>query len=129
MSTDTDAYLAYGYDLGDPEGDWKVTGLDWWNLDATDEYGDDLDFRDAVRARLPEDLGVEAFRHCSDEVPKYILSAHTTRAARGYPQPLDPAALLAAQEDADRRLAHALDLLEFTPTQERPVWLLASDWG
>lgn len=57
MSTDPYASIGYGYSLGGPDDGWKVTTLDdgegwrkpeprptWLNDDATDEYGDRLDF-------------------------------------------------------------------------------------
>ncbi len=127
MGTSTDAILAYGYDLGDPD-DWE-SGPDWWDPEAEDEEGDPIDFHTAADERIPGGLGVEIVDHCSDRVPHYILAAHTITAARGYPKTVDPAALLALQEDADTRLAHALEVLGLKPEQESPAWLLASYWG
>lgn len=155
MGTSTDAILAYGYDLGAEEDEWKVQevgeygGLNvgWW----ADE-DEDGDFIEAAENRLLAAngftetdwqvdgyfkrrdealaaLGVAIVSHCSREVPMYILAAHSTTAHRGSPKTIDPSSLVALQEGADARLARALEALGITPTQEAPAWLLASDWG
>ena len=152
MGTSTDAILAYGYDLGDPESGWKVQEADEYGGLTVDWYDEGGDFMDAVEKRLlaaagftetdwqvdgyfqrkREALaifGVKAVSHCHHDYPMYILAAHSMTAYRESPKTVGLAELLALQEDADARLARALEVLGLTPTQESPAWLLASDWG
>lgn len=74
--------------------------------------------------------GVWFESHCSNEYPMQILATYAERARRGYPKPLDLAALEAQRqaEDWDGRLARVLAVLDITPL-EPAGWLLASDWG
>ncbi|MEU0236805.1 hypothetical protein ABZ234_03875 [Nocardiopsis sp. NPDC006198] len=154
MGTSTDAILAYGYDFGNGE-DWLVRevseygdlAVDWYDSEA-----EDLDFVEAVEAKLLAaagfteadwqvdgyferkrdalaTFGVEVVSHCSIDYPMYILAAHSTTARRGAPEAVDLADMSALQEDADARLARALEALGLTPMQDKPAWLLASDWG
>jgi hypothetical protein len=151
MGTSTDAILAYGYDLDGPDGEWQIREVDEYGSPTLDWWDDD-DIIEAVETKLLAAtgftetdwqvdgyftrrrealaaIGVEVISHCSGECPMYILAAHSTTARRGGPKTVDPADMAALQKDADARLARALEALGMTPTQDKPAWLLASDWG
>lgn len=85
----------------------------------------------ACEEPVKEHFGVWLEMHAHFEEPAYILAAHREEAFRGYPQPLDLAALNAEAGTGawDAKLAEALRALGITPTQERPGWLLASLWS
>lgn len=148
----SDGILAYGYNLGGPEewlvrevGDNGEVTAEWWDDDdvteaaitalrtaagftETDWEADGyFDRRNAADARI----GVVIDTHCSGEYPEYLLAAHVTTAARGYPETLDLAELQAqaVTDGWDDKLRAALEVLGLTPTQEKPGWILASYWG
>lgn len=151
MGQSTDALLMYGYDLGDPE-QWKIKGVgeyDSWEPDWLDE-SDGLIESAAVKLRAAAGftetdwwaegffarrkeadarIGVEIVSHCSHEFRMYVLAAHEIRAWRGEPKFFDLSELSPLTVEADKRLASALKVLGFRPEQERPQWILASDWG
>lgn len=153
MGTTTDAYLMYGYDLGDRE-EWKLQGLgedgewepDWLEDDDITESAEkhllasvgfteewsyhNVGYVDRKKA-ADRQIGVEIESHCSGESPMYILSAKRLSASRGDVVVIDPAALQAMveTEDLDGKLARAIDTLGIQPVQEKPAWLLCSYWG
>lgn len=153
MGTSTNAYLMYGYDLGDADG-WKIQGIDEyepWEPEWLDE-GEGLHgsaeklllaavgftetdwhadgYFDRKKA-AEEQAGVEIESHCSGEYPMYVLSAKKITAYRGDVKTVDFAALQAHVLDADLdgKLARACDVLGLRPVQEQPAWLLCSYWG
>lgn len=155
MGMSTDAILAYGYDLGGGDG-WKINGLgEYGELPTIDWYDpeSDEDFEEAIERRLlaqianftetdwrvdgyharknaaKAQLGVKLVSHCSSEYPMWVLAAHSTTAWRGSPHLFDPAELGTVPPAWDDKLRAALAALGVTPTQERPQWVLCSDWG
>lgn len=134
-----------------PYGYLKLSWYDDENEEITDEDGTEPGVIELMVRRLYESipdapeakydfqreevvkdrLGVWFESHCSDEAPMWILTAHVVTARRGYPQVLDLADLVdqAWTGGWDLKLAHALAVLDITPTQEKPTWLLASYWG
>lgn len=154
MGVSTDAILAYGYDLGGAEDEWKIKETGEYgclNLPWFDPEDDDAGFMDAVEKRLLAaagftetdwqvdgyftrerealaTFGVHLVSHCHVDYPMYILAAHHITSHRGWVGRVDLPALVALQEDADARLARTVEALGITPTQE-PGWLLVSNWG
>jgi hypothetical protein len=155
MSTSTNAILAYGYDLGGADDDWKVReageygelALDWF--DAED---DDADFITVAEKRLlaasgftetdwhadgyfdrqreaEARLGVEIESYCSNNFPMYLLAAKVITVRRGYVETVDPAELTVVPAEWDEKLSAALGVLGLTPLQERARWLLCSFWA
>ena len=80
---------------------------------------------------VKERLGVWFESHCSGDYPMYVLATAAFQAYRGYAEVVDVDRL---RDDPvaggwDAKLAEALRVLEVTPTQEKPSWLLVSYWG
>jgi hypothetical protein len=142
MGVSSDGLLVYGYDLGE---------LDDWEPAWQDE---DEDFAESVMTRLlvasgftetdwqvdgyfarkseaEERLGVELVTHCSYDYPMYVLGAAEFRAYRGYPKALDLAELSNPEvlSGWNAKLASALEVLEITPEQGHPQWILCSIYG
>ena len=123
MSTSTDGILAYGYDLGGEESEWKVEGageygelppLGWYNPEA-----DDADFMGAAletllaaqgftdvwvrgadnaayfanRKAAEAAVGVDLECYCSNEFPMFLVAAKTIRVGRGRVKTIDWQAL------------------------------------
>ncbi|GCE02198.1 hypothetical protein [Embleya hyalina] len=156
MGVDTNAILAYGYDIGGGEP-WRIreaTGangeieLDWYDPDSDgfiELCRERLMAGVGITARRPprdetgfereraarEALGVEFETYCSDGQPMYLLAAHAIIVARGDIKTIDLDALRAVpgREGWDAKLAAAVAALGITPTQDRPRWLLCSYWG
>lgn len=137
MGQSTDAILAYGYDLGGNEDEWRIKNLGpcgtlttpWYDETSDDLDEEDSDFADLVEKQLrnvPAAAGVEIVSHCSSSSPLYILAATHTIARRGYPKVID-AAQVADTAAMDARLAAACAALGIEPADDRPQWLLASD--
>ena len=157
MGTSTDAILAYGYDLGGPEDEWRVEQLnddgelqlDWFNPEA-----DDADFVEAAAGQLltaagftetdykaagyfarkrtaQERIGVEFNSYCSGDYPLFLIATKRITVARGHIAQLDLAALAAEVKTNgwDDKLHAALTVLGLTPKQDKPGWLLCSYWG
>jgi hypothetical protein len=137
MGRATDALLAYGYDLGGPDNEWKVQETDrwggltvpWYNADPEDD-GDGDDFVETAKRVLAEAgvAGVRFESHCSDSSTSVLLAAAVTTARRGAPVVVDLNDITRRQLAADwyGLLAAALHALGLTPTQGAPAWLLAS---
>jgi hypothetical protein len=153
MGTSTDAYLLYGYDLGSDD-EWKIRDIGghggWEPAWLDEDEGLTESALKALRAAagftetdwradgyferqkaVDAQIGVEIESHCSGEYPMYVLAAKQLTARRGDVEVVDMADLQAAvaSEDLDGKLARALGVLGFRPTQERPQWLLCSYWG
>lgn len=159
MGVSTNGVLAYGYDLGGGEAEWKIQGLgdyEEWKPDWFERGEDDGD-DDVVtaaeqhllrasgftetdwsvdgyfeRKRAAEAaLGVEFETYCSGEYPIWALVAHSITCRRGDAQQIDFAALEAqrVEEGWDAQLQHALTVLGITPEQAKPSWLLLSYMG
>ncbi|WP_431881702.1 hypothetical protein [Micromonospora chalcea] len=145
MGTSTNAYLAFGIDLGKP-GDWRIREftedgrftLPWFTGDPDDfaheallhlarERGHDVDFIDDAE----EALDLEALRHRHGDHPMYVLAARVVRAWRGDVVAVDFAALERerAERRWDERLISACQVLGITPTQGTPSWVLCSYWS
>lgn len=134
MGTSTDAVLAFGYDLGSSDGDLRLKewDADYGRLDVEwMREVDDEEFEERALARLKAngvaDVKLETYQSC--EVPAYMLvvAEETVIVARGEIWTVRPSDLISPVEWTDA-LARALRVLEITPTQEEPAWLLASLW-
>lgn len=155
MGQATNALLVYGYHL-DGQGTWNIEEVDkygalalpWWTEDADDE---ERDFEDVAMVRLlasigftetdwqvdgfygrrreaEAKLGVTFVEHCSMSSPMLLLSARTITVHRGDVRHIDASALTTSQPEYDAKLAHALEVLQITPKQQEPAWLLCSWW-
>ncbi len=153
MGTSTNAILAYGYDLGGGEDEWKVREVDEDGLLDLPWYSDeDMDIMDAAtdvlrtaagwvdgdygapgyfeqRQAIDDQVGVEIKDYCSGDYPMYLLSAKTITVRRGDAKLLDLAGLQAETDTYDERLRAACEVLGITPTQEKPAWILVSYCG
>lgn len=159
MGQSTNGVLAYGYDLGGGDGDWKIEEVgeygewepEWLEVDE-DEDSEDLitqagerlmasvgftetdwhadGFFDREKAAKAR-LGVEFESYCSGDYPMWLLAAHKITVYRGDCEPIDFAELekLRAEGDWDTKFAHAVQVLGITPKQAKPGWLLVSYWG
>ncbi|PPS86442.1 hypothetical protein [Streptomyces sp. MH60] len=125
MGVSTDAILAYGYEL--PEFDPEE--LEWVEEDE-DGY---TDFHDSVEKRLRAAgvEGVSVTSHCSVDYPMYLLTTTERRSWRGSVGKVDAHEMVArpVSEGWDAKLDAAMKALGLTSPQERPSWLLVSDWG
>jgi len=125
MGVSTDAILAYGYAL--PEVDPEE--LDWVDEDE-DGY---FDFGTAVEERLVAAgiEGVHITTHCSVDYPMYLLTTYSRTSWRGDVGRVDAHEMVARPpaEGWDVKLDAAMTALGLTCDQERPSWLLCSDWG
>lgn len=144
MGTSTNAYLAFGYDLGH-DGDWRITEVDEdgrpsldWLQDEGDLAGDaivrlarlrghDVEFSDQAE----EALGFELLHHRHGEHPMYVLAAKVVRAWRGDVVPIDFAELERerVEQEWDRQLTEACQVIGITPKQGKPRWVLCSYWS
>lgn len=122
MSVNTDGILAYGYDLGGTEDEWKVEQageygeleLPWYDTEA-----DDADFAEAATDTLmaaygftdvwvhgadntayfankkaaEEAIGVELDSYCSGDYPMHLMAAKVITVSRGSTIEIDWAAL------------------------------------
>jgi hypothetical protein len=139
MGVSTDAILAYGVELYDPD----TTELPGWYDEDENEDG----FVDAALDRLraavgftetdytaegfwtrqreaDERVGVSIVAHCSGEYTMYLLAAKEITASRGYPVRPD----MTVPDGADERIRWALEQLGMD-TGQTPAWLLVSWWG
>lgn len=139
MGQATDAILAYGYDLGGADSEWKLAGLskygeltaDWW--DESEDLGEDADFATALIAWIGgdvRDVGVEVVTYCSESSPMYLLAATQITVRRGHLHEVTPETLGAPEDRArwDELLDRHVAALGIRPVQERPGWLLVSYW-
>jgi hypothetical protein len=139
----------------EPGNEYGYLKTSWYDAEAEEETEDDADddedLIDRMRRRLydsipglppvesgwdcedpvKEHLGVWFEEYCSGEYPMWILATHETTVYRGDTEVIDMVALVEAPALGgwDAKLAHALSVLELTPLQEKPEWLLASYWG
>jgi hypothetical protein len=153
MGTSTNAYLMYGYDLGNSD-EWKIQGLgeygEWepeWledddlptsaekallaSVGFTEEWSKENEGYFGRRQVVQDQIAVTIESHCSAEYPMYVLSAKMIRATRGNPKVVDPDYLqrAAITEDLNVKLTRACTVLGIQPIQTEPLWLLCSDWG
>jgi hypothetical protein len=79
---------------------------------------------------IEEEFGIELRFHCSDECSMPYLTLATARhlSHRGYPQELDPAALVPAPDWA-AKLDRFLAEFGIEKPHEQPRWWLVSYWG
>jgi len=137
----TDGIVAYGYNLGGDEDEWKglVGGRPAWLGEGRKDFAEVVAQRllRAVDAPVPKYswhaegevkkiLQVEFARHCSCDYPEWILAVAgtVTTAYRGYPKLFDPGT---RPVGADAILAKALATLELEVTGA-PGWIVASYW-
>lgn len=87
---------------------------------------------DYERADVVKDrLGVWFQSYCSAEYPMWVLCTASFRVYRGDAKAVDPQRLAddPTARGWDARLSDALRVLEVTPNQPKPAWLLVSSWG
>lgn len=147
MSTDVDALLVYGYDLGGP-GRWNLRGVDrdqapnfsWWNPVT----GEDGGFMEATaealqnyrRTNLDAIVGGLSVVWYGSEVKwtgfdvGYMLAATHYSSYFSHALPISPEAIVQHDRDKwDRQLEQALTILDIHPLQQEPRWLLAASHG
>lgn len=135
-----------------PGNEYGYLKTSWYDGEAVDESEDDgEELIDRMQRRLydsipglppvesgwecedpvKEHLGVWFEAYCSGDYPMYILATHEMTVYRGDADVVDMVALIEAPalNSWDDKLRHALSVLELTPLQEKPEWLLASYWG
>jgi hypothetical protein len=132
-----------------PYGYFKTSWWDDENDEAEDEDGESVGLFDVMIRRLYESipdaepaeddreevvkkrLGVWFEDHCSGEYPMYVLATAAFQAYRGDAKVVDVDRLRLdpAAGGWDAKLAEALRILEVTPVQQQPAWLLVSYWG
>lgn len=95
------------------------------SIDGAPPAEDDWDRQGVVKERL----GVWFESHCSVDYPMYVLATKVYTACRGDADVVNLPELTDGIGEWTARLAHALSVLGVTPTEERPEWLLCSDWG
>ena len=155
MGTSTNGILAYGYDLqGLGEGmrfkDLAEYDVPDWIRDADEDTGwkdfeyaaerrllDAHGFTETWETRVTEEgyfsreqaaktaMGVQIESHCSSEYSMFLLAAKVMIARRGFPETID----FTLPDDADERLAWAVEVLGLDVGDQKPRWLLASYWG
>jgi len=76
-------------------------------------------------------VGVDLECYCSSEFPMFLVAAKTIRVGRGGVKTIDWQALERerVEQDWDGKLTRALSVLDLTPVQPEPRWLLVSYWG
>lgn len=154
MGMSADADLAYGYDLGGPESGWSVEEAGEYG-DWEPPWADGEDIVTAAEKRLLQIVGeftetdwrAEGYYdrkraaearvgvkfvsvgHCN--YGGWILAARHVSAWGYSVKTVDLAALEAERVSSnwDDLLAQALRVLEFTPKQTKPAWLLAPSYG
>jgi hypothetical protein len=134
-----------------PYGYFKTSWCDDENEDVAAEDGESMDLFNLMIRRLYESipdapavewgrqradivkerLGVWFEAHRSGEYPMYVLATAAFTAYRGDAKVVDVDRLRddPAAGGWDAKLAEALRILEVTPAQERPSWLLVSYRG
>lgn len=146
MGVSTNAILAFGINLGGPEGgfdpNWKSdynSGRDW-----EDEYASRVGISEPTHEYVKGDPAYEAYwgakraavkvcpveidTHCSYNYPEYavVIRAASVTAYRGTPKTLTPDQLAIKPEWRDQiRDFCTLMGLKF----QEPTWLLYSLWG
>ncbi|MEV4939590.1 hypothetical protein [Streptomyces zaomyceticus] len=125
MGVSTDAILAYGYELQEFEPD----DMEW--IEEDEDGYTDLDESLAKRLREAGVTGVGFTRHCSVDYPMYILTTYERTSWRGSVGKVDAHELVARppSEGWDAKLDTALRVLGLTSPQDRPSWLIVSNWG
>src|SRR5688572_25257756 len=100
--------------LFDSIPDGPICEWDWQRADAVKEH-----------------LGVWLEPHCNVDYPMWILATAAPTVSYGDVEAIDPAAFAEAPAAGgwDAKLAHALAVLELTPVQKAPAWLLCADRG
>lgn len=137
MTTNTDAILAYGYDLGGEEEGWKLKGLDkygelpdldWYVQDEDDDEGFDERANDVLVGTVP---GVTVEVYCSGSSPIFLLTAKAITVRRGHCEVIDWRKLEDERvaKNWDLKLQSALGALGLVPKQSEPAWLLVSYYG
>jgi hypothetical protein len=130
MGVSTDGILCYGVLIDSDDPPWTEAD----KKAALDDCCDVATYWVAKQLRLLYwwcgtfvDQGIEVVAHCSDEYPEFILAMHgtVTCASRGYPEAVDPAAMMT--EEGRARFVETLRKLGIVDPQ--PQWWLCSYWG
>lgn len=158
MGTSTDGILAYGYDLGGTESEWKFEAPWWtkgeWGWEGEAPWGstdgdDEGDFSEWVektlRVRVGEfaetDRRADGFFKREADADARVGVKLETYCSGEYPLYLLGVKIyVVSRGDAeavdftvgpswDTKLRIACEALEIKPLQDQPKWLLASYWG
>lgn len=138
MSVSTDAILYYGIELGETFAtDWYELSEQWQKAHAPQCPKDKSDYKTpewntwrkakAEWEATPENIRIDT--HCHFDYSMYFASVHRhyRKAYRGDPLEIDPATLVATDEDR----AMLKKFLEWAhvPYTGEPKWTLCSYWG
>jgi len=148
MGSSPSGILVYGYDLGGPDF-WKLQGTtetgDYYNFpgfegrrfNANDEYFEDRllalvgipdlensTFKQRNEAKAKLEVGIE--RYGSYEYPNYLLGVKPLHVVWDYgAKPIN----IDLDHAANMKLDAALEVLNITPIQLVPRWILACFYG
>lgn len=142
MGSDATAILAYGYDVGQtfghdydtPHPAWYQDGNGWRHsaerallaaVGFTEEWTPDSDGYFDRKKNAEQQVGVHFERQGSDSDVYYLMAAKSQRVEWGDVEAVD----MTLPDNADERLAWALDVLGVKPTDDKPGWLLAAYYG
>jgi len=151
MGQSTDAYLFFGFDLGedweppwgdedDPEtpDDWESAWAEkkgvvrpkhlWGLMEWTPEQEAEYRAWDAAKDKAIEGIDVKTGSHCSSEYPIHYVYIRQFHAWRGFPAIVDPKEMETTEEDV-RKLREFCEFLGIDVGDQDPQWHLASDWG
>ncbi|WP_125789773.1 hypothetical protein [Amycolatopsis sp. WAC 01375] len=151
MGNSPHGMLAYGYDLGGGDAGWYISNLTEsgqldlsWHFDEYDDFVEHAEkrLRERIAGFAETDWTVEGYRERRDaahdtvgvtftahgdiQQPSYALAAHVIDVSWESPAQVRFADLERRRlsRNWDGRLARALRVLEITPRQQRPAWLL-----
>lgn len=138
MGVSTNAYLAFGFDLGEePPESWDGSFdestyiAEKYNLVYPENKDSDSDEVQAYYNKLfklEKEFPIDVVSHCSDTYPMYFLAVKRTVqcARRGYPEQLKPENLSVTEEEIQI-------LKDFCEEQgiewQEPGWHLFSSWN
>lgn len=137
MGVSTNAYLAFGLDLGEACPQLWDNGFDEyeyvikkWNLVQPDAEKDspEMDAYYTEMFQLSKEFPVDVIRHCSEGSPMYFVALKRTvnQASRGYPEQIKPEEMTASEQEI-------AVLKAFCDEQgiewQEPAWHLFSYWG
>jgi hypothetical protein len=135
MGHSADAYLMYGYTLGDTEAD-DLSELPWFDEDGDSDFDDylnnllgvtynDYDAMREARKAFGVDLQLSGYEFST----KHLVAAKSVVRVWDYgTESVDIQALLYAQREFDATLDNALVVMKWTPDAERG-WILAAHYG
>ena len=121
MGVSTNAYLYYGIDIFDQEGDIALPDKIFEGLD--EEEQDDFDLDEYLEEALIP-FGLEYGTHGCEDCLVHYIAAKKYIAYRGYPEEVDD---LGVKPEWDKQLEAFCEATGFE--FKKPGWRLASYWG